>query len=299
MKKASMLLSIFALLCLLLAAPAAYADQEPPVIDPPSETDVPPLAEDGEAEPEDIPADLPGGAPGGTAYAVSGAALPGQEADAAGQALTVVDYQLDGGGESGAVYAGQSIYYYGADIAGVTYGVQIDGAGCGYFGSSDGAIPLYDGKGAVAGIVWGDRRQSTIDCDVGFLVQGDVTGGFTVEDGTAINAKQELILCQSGSGSFRFNNARLHTDSGVLVRMAPDAGALTLSYKNGPHQRERLPPDRPGGTGHSALRRYSRGGRPRLRDGGGRRDLGGAAERQPHPADRGGRRHGLRRAGTE
>ena len=49
MKKASMLLSIFALLCLLLAAPAAYADQEPPVIDPPGETDVPPLAEDEEA----------------------------------------------------------------------------------------------------------------------------------------------------------------------------------------------------------------------------------------------------------
>ena len=171
--------------------------------------------------------------PAGTVYAVSPCALSAGGAD---KALTVVDLAMDGADETlfGIRYDGGSQYYYGAEISRVTYGALIDGAGTGYFGSSTGTIPLYDSKGAVSGVVWGDCRSTAIaDCDSGFLVSGDVEDGIFVEDGASVHSREALILCQEGDVRFRFNNAALQSDSGILLQMDENAGDVAVSYSNG------------------------------------------------------------------
>ena len=203
MRKARKPLSILIIACLLLSATAAYAA-------PDGETAVPSAS--------------------GTWYTVGPA---GGETDAA---LTAVDHRFDGGGtaEYGVRYDGNSQYYYGAEISGVTYGVVIDSAGTGYFGSSDGTIPLYDPSGAMTGVVWGDCRPTDISCQTGFLVRGDVAACILVEDGSSVHAQDALIVYESGVCRILFNNARLGSDSGVLLDTAENAdGQLTLSFSNG------------------------------------------------------------------
>lgn len=204
MRKAFRLLSVLMIFCFALAAVPAYAAAAP-----------------------DAP--QPGPVPAGTTYTVA--------AGSAGEALTVVDFQLDGGdgAEYGVLYAdGGSRYYYGAVISGVTYGAVIDSAGTGYFGSSDGTIPLYDPRGAMTGIVWGDCRATDIRCGTGFLLRGDVTGCILVEDGTTVTALDAVVRYEGGNSRMCFNNARLGTDSGIFLDMAEDAaGQLSLSFTNG------------------------------------------------------------------
>lgn len=183
-------------------------------------------------EAEDVPAAMPAG----TVYAV------GQSADDSAVAVTVVDYAFDGSEEagSGAAIDGGSRYYYGAQITGVSSGAAIDGADCVYFGASSGSIPLYNSRGTVSGIVWGDGRATSVDCAVGLLLTGDVSGGVVVEDGSSFTCSEAVIRCQAGGGAFRFHNAKLHSDAGVLLEMEPDAGASSVCYANGSYSGDHI-----------------------------------------------------------
>ena len=167
----------------------------------------------------------------------------GSEISPAPSVISVVDGEMngpaDGGDSCGSYYAdGSSQYYYGATISGVAAGAVIQDAGVCYYGSSRGSIPLYDSRGATTGIVWGDCQDTTVSGEVGFLMKGAVSGGVYVEDGAAVNSRDAVILYEGGSGSFSFNNAKLSSEAGVLLRMeeGADEGSLALNFSNGAYR---------------------------------------------------------------
>lgn len=234
MSKAIRLFIICVMAAALLAAASVWAAAAAPEEDSPSAAPEQAEAEASAEEEQELPetVDFPAVEPAGTVYTVgsSGAALSG--AYPAQAAVTVVDYAAEGA-DAGVQFAGESRYYYGAQITGVDCGVRIDGAVNGYFGSSAGAIPLYDPKGAVSGIVWGGGSDTAVNCGVGFLLNGDVTGAILVEDGASFACRDAVILCSAGSGSFRFHNARLSSEAGVLVQTESGAGDISVCYENG------------------------------------------------------------------
>ncbi len=222
MKRAIRLLIICAMTAALLAALAVCAAAE----GEPTQT---PEAEDSPAEVDPMaPVDTPAAAPSGAVYTVA-------SAGAAHGTVTMVDYTA-AGVDSGMYIHGGSGYYYGAQISGASCGAVIDGADSVYFGSSNGSLPLYDERGAASGIVWGGCRPTAVDCDEGIFLNGDVTGGVLVEDGASFDCRQAVLLCGAGSGSFRFCNARLHSDIGVLADLGANAGDVQLCYENGSYQ---------------------------------------------------------------
>lgn len=173
------------------------------------------------------------------APAVSDGAVYTVAAGAADPALTAVDCRFSGDGQddSGVQFMGGSRYYYGAVISDVTYGAVIDSADDGYFGSSAGAIPLYDPRGVMAGVVWGDGRPTQIQCWTGFLLRGDVAGCVLVDDATQVTALDAIVLYEGGSGRIVFNNARLRSDAGLLLDTSADAeGVLSLTFSNGSYE---------------------------------------------------------------
>lgn len=167
---------------------------------------------------------------------------------------------------------GASQYFYGVHVTGATYGAILNGTDRVYFGPSDGTILLYDGD-RLAGSVPGQGQASHIQGVFGLLVNGDIAGGVTVEGRTSIETADAVVLYKNGSGELAFNNARLHTDSGVLLQMMDDdndgrIGLLSGGYGYSPVYDERDA----GGPGF-----------PGLSDGG--QSPGGDEEEEPSSPD--------------
>lgn len=212
MRKATKLLTMCIIWTAALACTAAYAA----------------------AAPEDDAVSLPA-SPSGSVYT---AGPCGQSA----AARTTVDLVYDGGGEdssSGVLCDSGNFYYYGAEITGVDHGVILDGAESCYFGSSNGAIPLHNERGTVSGIVWGDRRETSVECNVGFLLCAGSSRVF-VEDSSSFTCHEAVIRSLSGSGDFLFCNTRLVSDAGILAETEGSAGALDVVYTYGAYRGDHI-----------------------------------------------------------
>ena len=138
---------------------------------------------------------------------------------------------------------GASQYLYGSAVDGATYGVVLNGADQVYCGPSDGTILLYDGD-RLAGSVRGQGQPTRIRSVFGFLMNGDVTDGVTVDGRTRVETAEATVLYKSGSGAFSFNNAVLRPENGVLFQMMDDdddgrIGLLSGAYGYSPVYDER------------------------------------------------------------
>ena len=156
-----------------------------------------------------------------------------------------------GSGYGSYLSGGASQYIYGSSVTGVTYGAVLDGAGEVYYGASDGTVLLYDGPD-LAGSVRGQGRSSDIQSVFGFLVTGDGAQSVTVDAGTGIHTAEAAVLYKNGNAGFDFHNARITSDSGVLVQMMDDdaddrIGLLSGTYGYSPVYDER---DAGGGPGY-------------------------------------------------
>lgn len=143
-------------------------------------------------------------------------------ADGAGAA--VLGYEQDAPGAGYGIYCGpdSETYLYGSGISGAAYGAVLDGAGSVWFGSSTGTIPLYDAAGGMTGVEAGQGRASSVDSVFGLLLLNGADNVVTVDEGTALHTRDAAVLYKGGSGEMRFNNARVCSDSGVLLRMMDD-----------------------------------------------------------------------------
>lgn len=120
---------------------------------------------------------------------------------------------------------GSESWLYGVRVGGVTYGAVADGAESLWLGSSTGTIPLYDAAGGYTGVTAGQGRATSIDGVFGLLLNGDAAQ-VTVDEGAAIHSRDAAVLYKGGSGALRFHNARVTSDSGVLVQMMDDDADL-------------------------------------------------------------------------
>lgn len=118
---------------------------------------------------------------------------------------------------------GSESWLYGVTISGVTYGAVLDGAESLWLGSSTGTIPLYDAAGGYTGVTTGRGRACSIDGVFGLLLDGDAAQ-VTVNEGAAIHSRDAAVLYKRGSGALVFDNARVASDSGVLLQMMDDDG---------------------------------------------------------------------------
>ncbi len=148
-----------------------------------------------------------------------------------------------GSGYGAYLSGGASQYFYGSSVRGATYGAVLDSAGEVYYGSSDGTVLLYDGPNLV-GSVQGQGQPSDVRSVFGFLVTGDGAQNVTVEAGTGIHTAEAAVLYKNGNSVFTFDNARLSSDSGVLLQMMDDdaddrIGLLSGHYGYSPVYDER------------------------------------------------------------
>ena len=141
--------------------------------------------------------------------------------DAAAAGAALLGYAGDTLGSGYGIYCGPDSenYLYGTAVSGATYGVVLDGAESLWLGSSAGTIPLYDANGGLTGVAAGQGQASTFDSVFGLLMLDGADCAVTVDEGTAIHTREAAVLCQGGIGTLRFNNARLDSDSGVLLQM--------------------------------------------------------------------------------
>lgn len=146
------------------------------------------------------------------------------DATAAGGAVLGYD-KNDAPGSGYGLYCGpgSESWLYGVSVSGVTYGAALDGAESLWLGSSAGTIPLYDADGSYTGVTAGQGRTSSIDGVFGLLLTGDAAQ-VTVNEGTAIHSRDAAVLYKGGSGAVLFDNARIASDSGVLLQMMDDDG---------------------------------------------------------------------------
>ena len=163
---------------------------------------------------------------GGSFAAVDAELTISQDPTAAGGAVLGYDGTDDLSSGYG-LYCGpgSESWLYGASVSGVTYGAVVDGAESLWLGSSVGTIPLYDAAGGYTGVTAGQGRSSSIDGVFGLLLTGDA-GQVTVDEGTTIHSRDAAALYKGGSGALRFHNARVTSDSGVLVQMMDDDADL-------------------------------------------------------------------------
>ncbi len=159
----------------------------------------------------------------GACFAAVDAALAVlSEGDATGAALLGCDAAALGSGCGAYCGPGSEHFFYGSDITGGAYGVIVDGAGSVWLGSSTGTIPLYDATGNMTGVVRGCGQATVIESVFGLYMRGDVSGSVTVDDGTVLHTLDAAVLYTGGSGTLRFNNARVTTENGVLLQMMDD-----------------------------------------------------------------------------
>lgn len=106
--------------------------------------------------------------------------------------------------------------FYGVNISGATYATIFTG-GKANFASSNGDITLKDAKGNETETVTGKGRPSKIDAVWGFMSHRD--GVLNVTDGTEINSAEATFLYKSGNLNIHFDDAKLNTQSGILLQM--------------------------------------------------------------------------------
>ena len=112
--------------------------------------------------------------------------------------------------------------YYGAEVAGATFGA-IARDGYGYYHSSNGVIDAQTPEGESLGTIQGEGKVSTINAVFGGHVHGNEPTGLQYLDGTVVNSEEAAILYRSsGYSTFAFDNAQINSKSGILLQMIDD-----------------------------------------------------------------------------
>lgn len=113
--------------------------------------------------------------------------------------------------------------FYGVDVSGATYASIFTG-GQANFASSNGDITLKDANGSEIKTLKGKGRNSKIDTVWGFMSHRD--GVLNVTDNTEINSAEATFLYKSGNLAINFDNAKLNTQSGVILQMIDNDDAI-------------------------------------------------------------------------